>query len=152
MQNSQMLDLPRDQILETLQTPSTTLHQSDVGTCLAHLKSFDYYYILAVVDPQNFIHNQFIKLPSKFVEKHGENPKMLLDKFLEITGIPFGSNGNSLIMPSLVGKDKRFYLDPITYNRGQHMVFALEKGETLEFMFLIDIVRYRDFLMEYNVR
>ena len=152
MQNAQMLDIPREEILETLKTPFAILHQSDVGTCQAYLKNFDYYYILAVVDPQNFIHNQFIKLPSKFVEKHGENPKILLDKFLEITGIPFGSNGNSLIMPSLKGKNKQFFLNPVTYNRGQHMIFALEKGDTIEFMFMVDIIKYRDFLVENDIR
>lgn len=151
MNNSHILDLPVVEIKETLASEPIVLYDNSIGKCLSYLKNFDYYYIFCIVNPDNPILNQYLKLPTKFVEQNNSSHRNLLDEFLKIAGVPFANIDNNRIV-TLTGKHKEIHMNPITYNRTKNMTFALESGDTVDFVFTIDIILYRDFLEKYQVR
>ena len=151
MDNEKILDISFEEVEETQLSEPKILHDNSIGKCLAYLKNFDYYYIFCIVNPKNPLVDQHIKLPIKFVEENNSSYENLLDEFLKITGLPFATHNNDLIV-TMTGENKRIHLHPITFNRTRDRTFCVESGDTADFMFVTDMIKHRNFLQEYEVQ
>lgn len=148
--DASLMQLPFDQIDETMETEHQLLYKIGSAECLAYLKDFDDYYILSITNTENKLVNQHIKLPTKFVEKFDKtNYKELLDEFLKVTGVRFGNMDKKLITDFNM-KEKAIAMHPYTYNGA--LVFGLERDPMVHFFFVYNILKYRDFLKKYNIK
>ncbi len=152
MRNSEIMDIPSDQIEETLKTKSHLLFENESGKCIVYLKDFDYYYVFLITNTQNACNNYPIKLPKEFVEKHFSSHRNLLDEFLKIVGVPTNISGNTELIVSFNRKEKTLAFNPITFNRIDNRTYGIQNGDIMDFFFCMDIVKYRDFLEEYDIR
>ena len=74
-----------------------------------------------------------------------------MDEFLKITGVPLASDDRKLVS-SFNTKEKILGFNPTTYNRIKFMTFGIQNGDVVDFFFCVDIIKYRDFLEEYEIR
>lgn len=148
--DTSLMQLPFDQIDETMATTSQTLFPSDSAKCLAYLKNFDDYYILSIVNTENKLVNQHIKLPIKFVDSLDKtNYKELLDEFLKVTGVRMGNMDNQFITDFNRDK-KQLHMHPNTYHGA--LVFGLENGSMVNFFFIYNVLKYHDFLKKHEIK
>lgn len=141
------MQLPFDQIDENLNTDPQLLFKIDSAKCLAYLKNFDDYYILSIVNTENKLVNQHIKLPVKFVESFDKKDyRSLLVEFLKITGVRMGNMDNPFIN-DLNTKEKSIAMNPNTYHGA--LIFGIERSDMIHFFFVYNILKYRDFLKNY---
>ena len=151
MRNSEIMDIPVDQIEETLKTKPEILFENEHGKCIVHLKDFDYYFVFSIMNTQNSLNNYHIKLPKKFVESNISSYRTILDEFLKITGVPTNISGDSKPIVSFNTKEKILGFNPVTFNRIKFMTYGIQNGNVIDFFFCVDIIKYRDFLEEHNV-
>lgn len=147
--DASIFEIPNDRIEEILLSEPQTLFESEKNKCLLYLKNFDDYFILSIVDPNNYMMNKHFKLPGKFVGKHGSSSfKDLLVEFLKITGIKFPQLGDTYIMYFDHTK-KAIGMHNYTYNGG--MPFGIQEGNMTNCFFIVSALPYRDFLQEYQI-
>lgn len=152
MRNSEVMDVPVDHIEETLKTKPEILFENEHGKCITYLNDFDDYFVFSITNTQNSLNNYHIKLPKKFVEINNSNYRNLLDEFLKITGVPTNIDGHSKLIVSFNTKEKTLGFNPITFNRIEKMTYGIQNGDMIDFFFCVDIIKYRDFLEENDVK
>ncbi len=147
--DTKILEIPLEHISETLNTEPQILYETETDKCLAYLKDFDYYFVFSIINPNNNLINKHIKLPGDFVEKHNSNYRNLLNEFLKITGNKFRSHNDEFII-ELEGKSKQLHMNPYDFNGA--MPFGVESGDKISFFFVINALKYKTFLEDYQVR